>query len=461
MGLRMMLICGLLSSLTIPGCAADAICSGGGSGCLTCPHDQGDCNQDPTDGCETNFLNNPKNCGRCDKACPGITQQKALCIEGQCGICEGETRDCNNSGDDGCETSIALDPKNCGACGTTCPAVPNGVPGCLMGACILERCLPGFQDCDGAPANGCETDVRMDTKNCGNCGQQCPTLATGTVVCQDGACVLSKCAMGFDSCNTASPVQSCETSLLTDIDNCGRCGVACPTVANDQRACVNGACTSKPCEMPRWQNCNGSAADGCETDTSKDPTHCGNCMTKCTPMNGTGGCVAGTCKVFKCNSGYGDCDLNAANGCEADLNTRTDSCGVCNLNCTINAALHVTSVDCKMGQCTVSTCQAVGTQNFLDCDGLFNNGCETDVNASTLHCGVCNNPCPKKAHAIPGCVDAVCQGVASCETGFGDCDTNPQNGCEVDLRTSRFHCGGCGKPCNVTDICSNGRCVRP
>ncbi len=47
----------------------------------------------------------------------------------------------------------------------------------------------------------------------------------------------------------------------------------------------------------------------------------------------------------------------------------------------------------------------------------------------------------------------------ACPEGFADCDGDHSNGCEVDLATSRAHCGGCGRVCNWA--CSEGICNDP
>jgi hypothetical protein len=52
-------------------------------------------------------------------------------------------------------TDLATDPKNCNACGAAC-AIPNAIPKCAAGKCAFDTCSPGFSDCDGEPANGCE-----------------------------------------------------------------------------------------------------------------------------------------------------------------------------------------------------------------------------------------------------------------------------------------------------------------
>jgi hypothetical protein len=55
-----------------------------------------------------------------------------------------------------------------------------------------------------------------------------------------------------------------------------------------------------------------------------------------------------------------------------------------------------------------------------------------------------------------GCV------VTSCTPGFGDCDNNPANGCEVNLLNDPNNCSGCGDVCsgapNATAVCNNGTC---
>lgn len=46
----------------------------------------------------------------------------------------------------------------------------------------------------------------------------------------------------------------------------------------------------------------------------------------------------------------------------------------------------------------------------------------------------------------------------ACATGTGDCDGNPANGCETDLRASAEHCGKCGRKCGGTATCTQSEC---
>jgi hypothetical protein len=58
---------------------------------------------------------------------------------------------CNGIESDGCESNTLEDPDNCGVCGHACPtlhAAPSGVL-CEQGLCQANECLPGFSTCDG------------------------------------------------------------------------------------------------------------------------------------------------------------------------------------------------------------------------------------------------------------------------------------------------------------------------
>jgi hypothetical protein len=49
--------------------------------------------------------------------------------------------------------------------------------------------------------------------------------------------------------------------------------------------------------------------------------------------------------------------------------------------------------------------------------------------------------------------------LGGCQPGFGSCDDNPANGCEVDVLESTAHCGGCDKPCATGQTCVDGTCT--
>jgi hypothetical protein len=153
---------------------------------------------------------------------------------------------------------------------------------CAQGACALA-CDVGFGNCDGSPANGCETDTLGSVAHCGGCAKACPTPANAAASCSAGACFF-QCTAGHADCDGA-PANGCEIDISTDLSNCGGCGKACGT-AHGTPSCSGGACAIQ-CAA-NHADCNGANADGCEAALESDPKNCGACGHDC-----RGGACAG------------------------------------------------------------------------------------------------------------------------------------------------------------------------
>ncbi len=126
----------------------------------------------------------PASCGACDRVCPSGPNAFPVCRGGSCGIvCDRSYGDCNGNPSDGCETNTQTNPDACGSCGVVCLSRPNSTRTCVFGMC-QSACLPGFADCNGIPADGCETDLNVTATSCGRCGNLC---AVGQL-CMGGAC---------------------------------------------------------------------------------------------------------------------------------------------------------------------------------------------------------------------------------------------------------------------------------
>jgi hypothetical protein len=69
----------------------------------------------------------------------------------------------------------------------------------LAGECAIAACEEGFSDCNGDIADGCETDLRSDVENCGQCGNNCiilPWVGINQFVCGDSQCAILECEQG-------------------------------------------------------------------------------------------------------------------------------------------------------------------------------------------------------------------------------------------------------------------------
>jgi hypothetical protein len=100
--------------------------------------------------------------------------------------CDGSDQDCDAATD---ESPAAL------TCNVSTPAgqAPNTLAtACSAGACVTRTCAIGRADCNGAFADGCETNTDADVSNCGRCGVTC----TGGVACLGGICSTSYLSPG-------------------------------------------------------------------------------------------------------------------------------------------------------------------------------------------------------------------------------------------------------------------------
>ncbi len=105
----------------------------------------------------------------------------------------------------------------------------------------------------------------------------------------------------------------------------------------------------------------------------------------------------------------------------------------------------------SQGLCGIAICQ----EGFSDCDEVEQNGCEVDLFFDEENCGACGISCVSE-NAVSTCVLGRCEFVV-CLPDFADCNTKPEDGCEVDLRSDSAHCGECGSLC--AGECAQGICL--
>ncbi len=423
-------------------------CTGGRCEIFSCDPGFRDCDAAAGNGCEIDVLGDPANCGVCDLACQ-YQHAAALCNQGACemGPCDTGYTDCNEQTADGCEIRTADDPENCGGCGTSC-VLPNATAGCQEGLCVVAQCDALRDDCDLQAENGCETDVSADTANCGACDNACEP-AHAFAACIQGDCVLDGCQGTWADCDGQAE-NGCEHDLDSDVNHCGSCDFDCHSL-NAQVACQAGACVVGDC-LDGYGNCNSDTGDGCEAELSSDHDHCGACGMSCDLPNALAGCLAGQCLIESCSAWFGNCNRQTEDGCEVDLESDPDHCGSCGIACDLPHA----SSGCEVGECTVAECEVA----FGDCNADPEDGCETYLNNNDEHCGGCGIACD-----LPDAASACRQGectLTGCEAGFGNCDRDSENGCEARFSSDPANCGGCGNECefpNAGGVCEVGQCL--
>ena len=318
------------------------------------------------------------------------------------------------------------------ACSPGCSAAhgcPDGGGTCDTAGKMCKVC-GGDGDCSGATPR-CDLNARAcvaclpQNDNC-TAGTFC-TQVNGVYECAKGCKVDKDCAANGDG--GASPMTCCNhlcTNTLVDGKNCGVCGTDC-----GGKACCSGACF----------------------DTTNSLANCGACGKACSGDNATWTCAGSKCGVASCNRGFADCNAMASDGCEVNLATDSQNCGVCKMAC---AAMNASAV-CLNAACTIGMCNA-GT---ADCNMAFDDGCEVDLTKDVNNCGGCAKPC-KLANATPACNGGACA-IQACTKPFVDCNVKPDDGCEVNINEDVGNCGGCTKKCaaiaNGTVACAAGACA--
>ncbi len=206
------------------------------------------------------------------------------------------------------------------------------------------------------------------------------------------------------------------------------------------------------CDYPR-ADCNRNRTDGCEISLDTDGCHCGSCDNDCSRANVESTCINSTCNYGECDFGWDDCDFNkSSNGCEHNVTSDFFNCGACGNVC---QHPHI-SGECTNATCIYTTCDS----GWGNCDSNITNGCELNITSDVNNCGACGNVCPAAPNSATVCSSSSCSFV--CDAGWSDCDGNSTNGCEINRTSDVNNCGTCGNVCpavpNASAVCSSSSC---
>ena len=267
-------------------------------------------------------------------------------------------------------------------------------------------------------------------------------------------CPTSECAVGFTTC--AASRFLCDTNLLSDPDNCGACGHACPRATGREHfLCVEGECTmlcSTGNNSLPFYDCDGLVDNGCEVVPNNDD-HCGGCNIKCdTATDPTQACLSYFDKnnqfVFSCGC---PSELTFCNFQCVDTRFDDKNCGACGNECSPTGGPQPTPPNgyygCENQQCDSFKCNRF----YLNCDGEIENGCEV-MAVSDDNCGGCGIQCEAGTRclldpdSVPRC---MCDpGTSLCVTGRNQSVGFDLGYC-ADFGNDDENCGGCGVECQV------------
>lgn len=169
------------------------------------------------------------------------------------------------------------DPTVDASAGAGAPEDASMPPPAAGAPAAAPECSDPTADCDGDAATGCETNLLRDRTNCGRCGTRCPSA---DCACRDGKLV-ADCKPGYADCDN-DLINGCEAQIESDQSHCGGCGRVCVSDGEDvaSAVCTAGRCVLT-CSSRQRADCDGDASNGCESSLWFDPQNCGGCGVRC------------------------------------------------------------------------------------------------------------------------------------------------------------------------------------
>ncbi len=455
--------------------------------------------------------------GTCDEAAAACMAGTPTCTAGQ--LCDLATDSCvatcTGCVIDGlCYGTDQANPANgCEKCAPAESATawsPNDGASCDDGlfctagdACAAGACVGGAApSCDdGVACNGAETcDEAADScvLGSGTCGTgEVCDVATDACVTTCGGCVIGGVCYAAGTVNPSDACLACDPSAsATDWT------IASGATCDDGSFCtVSDTCSAAGVCMGGARDCgDGITCNGtevCDDTTNRcesGSTTCGAtevcdptadvCRVTCSGCVIGGTCYAagtpnpgGPCETCDPSSSASDWTVTTGVACDDGLYCTTGetctaaavctggSARVCDdgVSCNGTETCDESVGSCAPGSTTCGAgelCDTTTDMCELSCGGgteLCSGMC-VNTDLDPLHCGGCDIPCSLPNTTSAFCASGAC-GVATCATGFGNCDGVASTGCETNTNIDDNNCGGCGIICGADEVCGAGICT--
>jgi len=261
-------------------CMTDADCDGatpvcdGNGECVPCTPDNDVCDIGqycaPDNTCIIGCANDedcpdPLVCGP-NNTCTGCAMDAncalgSICDEGECvpgctdqQPCAGALSCCSGVCED-----LLNDPEFCGSCDDgVCPDYPNAISLCTAGTCEMGECVGNWNDCNGNPADGCETQAQCA---CApgeqiSCYTGFPANTQDVGVCKAGLRTCNAQGTGYGAC-TGQVIPSQEICGSGQDENCNGQVDENPDLDGDGWGVCDGDCcdqVSPQCSTPNLVN---------------------------------------------------------------------------------------------------------------------------------------------------------------------------------------------------------------
>lgn len=207
--------------------------------------------------------------------------------------------------------------------------------------------------CSSSPSPGRDAGGATDAPSLCATDEEC---ADGVFCNGDERCMPRNPGANADGCAPAAtarcmPTEECVEATMRCVAPC-ESGADADADGSASIECGGDDCNDTDAEVRpgRDELCN-NVDDDCDLAVDEEPAAASGCPA----ISGTTFmCRAGRCEVASCAPGLDDCDESAANGCEQDLTLDRTNCGECRRTC---------GVACFESECDGYTSIASGTEH--------------------------------------------------------------------------------------------------